>query len=515
MPVQAHVAICALLFAFIPFHFLRAEYHLTFSSYYAVPIDAYLCLFTLGGHRLFARRVGPGRRWTSWLSRRTLLTVILCVIAGSASEYYAFFAILIVALGAPLAALRARRASILATGAAVIALIGATLAADYSPTLIYEAVHGTDAQIVNRQPVESEIFSLRLMQLILPNSLDRVPGLGGADVFYNAHSAIPANESITASLGVVGAVGFLWLLAVAGIGLLGIPEGPLTGRLARDTAFASLLAFMIGTTGGIGAAFSYLVSPDIRAYNRISPFISFFALVGIGILLDGLRRYTVRRGWPERIAPAIALAVAALGIYEEVPLTSAPSYARTAAAYKSDDDFVHQIQAVAGRSASIFELPYERLPAVREGEGALYANLIGYIHSRTLKWSYGSLPGRPDDWQSSLVTQPLSLVLPSIVAAGFSGVQIDRAAYPPAQLSSILQALGSLPQGNGFTSRDGHFAFVDLAAYASRLRAQVGPGLDALRMSTLYPLATEYGGGFFAPDARRRAAPGGPGALQC
>ena len=118
---------CALLFAFIPFHFLRAEYHLTFSAYYGVPIAAYLILSTFGGKQLLARRAQPGWRWTKWLSRRTAVTVVLCVIVGMASEYYAFFGILIIAFGAPLVALRTRQIRVLATGAAVITLIGASV----------------------------------------------------------------------------------------------------------------------------------------------------------------------------------------------------------------------------------------------------------------------------------------------------------------------------------------------------------------------------------------------------
>src|SRR5206468_6337385 len=139
-----------------------------------------------------------------------------------------------------------------------------------------------------------------------------------------------------ASLGVVGAVGFLWLLAVAGLGLLGAPDRRLTGGLVRHTAFASVLAFMIGTTGGLGALVSFLVFADIRAYNRISPFISFFALIGIGVLLDGFRRLAARRSWPSAIATLVTLSVLAFGIFEEAPVTSAPSYAQSAAVYKSD-----------------------------------------------------------------------------------------------------------------------------------------------------------------------------------
>jgi phosphoglycerol transferase len=493
-------AACALLFAFIPFHFLRAEFHLTFSSYYGVPIDAYLILFTFGGRPLFARRARPGRWWAAWLSRRTLATVALCVIAGTASDYYAFFGILIIAIGTPLAALRARSSAILATGAAVIAVIGAMLVVDYSPTLIYEAVHGADAQVVQRSPVESELYSLRLIQLLLPNSLDRIHGLGSEDTYYNLNSVIGSNESTTDSLGVVGAVGFLWLLAVAGLGLLGVPEGPLTSRLVRDTALAALLAFLIGTTGGIGALFSFLIYPDIRAYNRISPFISFFALIGIGVLLDGLGRFAKGRHWPATIAPALTVGVVAFGIFEEAPLTSTPPYAQTAAAYQSDDAFVHQIQSEVGRTASIFELPYERLPAVNLGEGAQYANIVGYVHSSTLKWSYGSLPGRPDDWQSSLVTEPLSLVLPSIVAAGFTGLQIDRPALASPQLAPLLKALASLPDNRELTSLDGRYSFFDLDAYAKALRTRLGPTLTQLGAATVYPLTLNYGAGFFAPD---------------
>ena len=47
---------CAVLYAVIPYHFLRGEVHLTLSAYYAVPLGCWLILAGMGHADLFASR---------------------------------------------------------------------------------------------------------------------------------------------------------------------------------------------------------------------------------------------------------------------------------------------------------------------------------------------------------------------------------------------------------------------------------------------------------------------------
>src|SRR3712207_7344477 len=58
---------------------------------------------------------------------------------------------------------------------------------------------------------------------------------------------------------------------------------------------AALTAFLVGTTGGVSAILAWVVSPQIRGWNRLSIFIAFFALAAVALLLDALGRRSEER----------------------------------------------------------------------------------------------------------------------------------------------------------------------------------------------------------------------------
>src|SRR5947209_7141982 len=61
--ISAPVAVvCSVLFALLPYHFIRLEGHLFLTAYYAVPLGAYLMIAALTGEPLFARRPAGGSR---------------------------------------------------------------------------------------------------------------------------------------------------------------------------------------------------------------------------------------------------------------------------------------------------------------------------------------------------------------------------------------------------------------------------------------------------------------------
>jgi phosphoglycerol transferase len=92
-----------------------------------------------------------------------------------------------------------------------------------------------------------------------------------------------------------------------------------------------------------------------------------------------------------------------------------------------------------------------------------YDHFRGYVHSRTLRWSYGAMRGRAGDlWQREAATQPPEQLVETLVCAGFAGIYLDRNGYADqgeaveAELSRIL---GAAP----LVSRNGRLAFFDLS----------------------------------------------------
>jgi phosphoglycerol transferase len=120
-----------------------------------------------------------------------------------------------------------------------------------------------------------------------------------------------------------------------------------------------------------------------------------------------------------------------------------------------------------------------------------YEPLRGYLHSSTLRWSYGAIKGRPADWASQLAGRPLSYLLAAVTAAGFEGVWVDPAGFEPAMARRVGAALRSLLGAPPLLSPDRDLWFFDLRPYRARLERADSPArLAALRARTLEPPRT-------------------------
>jgi phosphoglycerol transferase len=297
----------------------------------------------------------------------------------------------------------------------------------------------------------------------------------------------------------------MWLM-VCGLGTLaglvaGFGAWSRASRRFRHATIGAALAFAVGMVGGVSSLIEDYVTPDIRAWNRISLLIAFFSLFAVALLLDSLaRRLRARRRGRVWIALVFG-AVIVFGVYEQTSPSDAPNRGSDDREYRSDATLVAEIQARLPAGASVFQLPYLPFP---EGYpdtpccGAVptyatkYESLRGYLHSTTLRWSYGAIKGRPADWSAQLAGQPLSYVLPAVVSAGFDGLWVDPAGFDPATAQRIRSALITLLGQAPITSPDRDLWFFDLRPYVARLRRSQPPArLRLLTERTLYPLRTD------------------------
>jgi phosphoglycerol transferase len=116
-----------------------------------------------------------------------------------------------------------------------------------------------------RGPGEAESYGLKISQLLLPITLHRINFFDRLKRFHNANSMVSENDS--SSLGIVGSIGFLGLLAQ----LLYRKElVPGASGLFHDLSVLNIFSVLLGTIGGFGLLFALYVSPGIRCYNRIS-----------------------------------------------------------------------------------------------------------------------------------------------------------------------------------------------------------------------------------------------------
>ena len=500
--------LCAVLFADAPYHLFRGEVHLMLSSYWSVPLGAYLILSVLDGRTMFTQRregFGVVRRW---LTRRNLFLVIVCMAIGSLGVYYAVFTALLLGAAGCAIAVRSRGWTALVHAVVLCAVIGATTFANDLPSAIYRHSHGTDALVANRLPSESEIYALKFVEMVFPVPGHRIGALDRLRVKYDSTAPV-LSEGAEESLGIVASLGLIWLLAV----VLGAAAG--AGRDApwlrphRQLGFAVMTAFLVATLGGISAVIGYVISSEIRGWDRISIVIAFFALCAVGLGIDALRR---RIGERRRLLWLAAVGVLGLvGIYDQSSREVIPPYRTLASSYGADAAFVQQIQTQVPHDAMIYQLPYIAYPENGPTVNMLdYDQMRGDVHATTgLRWSYGAIKGRPQDWAASSDGLPARTLVDGLVAAGFSGIWIDRFGYADlgaAVRSGIQAVLGAPP----IVSRDQRHWFFSLVPYAAQFKSRESQStLDGLRHALLYPPAVAWGDGYYADEGfgSRWAAP--------
>jgi hypothetical protein len=495
--------VCAVLFSLLPYHFYDNEGHLFQGAYFTVPLGCCLFIGVLAGKTLFQRsasRHGIG----AYLTWRTGVTVLACLVMGSSDNYYAIFTATLVLLATALAFLAHRNLRTLVGGTLAAVLILATVALNGLPTLIYTSEHGKDSAVGHRLPMESDMYALSLADLVLPIAGHRIEPLSQLAEEYQATATAPTGEGHSATLGLVGTVGLLGLLIAFVIRALRADRLRVSDPRYAYAALGAGLALLVGTVGGLGTIFAYVVSPQIRAWNRISVFIAFFALVGVGLMLDALRRRIGSGSPSQRWGFAACLAaVLTIGVLDQTGPSMAPAYKAEAAEYFTDARFVYAIQHQLPAGASVFQLPYvpfpENPPVDRMED---YSELIGYVHSTSLRWSYGQLKGLPSDWESVVVNEPLALMLAEVSAAGFKGIYVDTFGYADggAALTSALSSeLGVKP----LVSEDGRLLFFNMTPYNQRLHLRYTKAqFRQLEADATYPLQMNFGTGFYGPEAQ-------------
>ncbi|MFB3918336.1 MAG: hypothetical protein ACE14M_16520 [Terriglobales bacterium] len=457
----------AVLFAFAPYHFGRGQAHLQLSSYYLVPLTVLVMLWIQRGERLIDVRSGRGLvRCLAFTKRGAVAAVIFFILAGS-GVYYAFFAVTLVGASAAFSFFEHRDWRRTLAAASLIAITAVTMAISLVPNAAYIARHGANPDGITRSLSDPEVYGLRIIQMLLPVSGHRVEWLAAKKQTYNAN-AVLVNENDTAALGTAGAVGFGLLLVIS---LTGSPV-----RRHSETLLAlarlNLAAVLLGTMGGLGSVFSLFIGGTIRGYNRLSIFILFLSLTALILLLDCLWR----RSESSVVRAVLRFGLTAfllLGIYDQIGAARQPN-PEAERAFKRDAGFFGEVESRLPAHALIVQFPYAKFPespVIQRMEA--YDHFRAYLHTRTLRGTFGAMRGRHGDiWLAQTLARPLKEALPTMAAAGMSGVVVDRFGYADSG-AAVEKELAALLQTAPLVSSDGRFAFYDARLFSDLVRTSV------------------------------------------
>jgi hypothetical protein len=458
----------SLLFTFLPFHFMRGELHLWIAAYYLIPLIILVVFYLFEDNFLFGQfNDSSSGRCSSFVNRKNIFSLTVCILTAAIFVYYGFFTSFFLLVAGGCAAVSKRKWMPLFNSLLLIGVIVLFILIFNIPTFLYQHAHGVNELALVRNAQGAEIYGLKVIQLLLPIPGHRFPLFAAISRDY-AQTAPLANENQSAALGIIGSIGFIILIIWIFYRLFNshsINHNETWVKINQISTL-NLAAVLLGTIGGIGAILSYAGFTQIRSYNRISVFIAFYSILAVVLLLDFVfKKYPFPTSikW---LVPVFFVSVFCLGIYDQTSPAFIPDYYNIKTEYLNDQNFVQNIEKQFPADDMIFQLPYvpfpENDPVNKMKDYDLFR---GYLHSTTIRWSYGIMKGRDgDSWQKNIANKPLDMMTKEISLSGFNGVYVDSYGYTDSG-KELVASLTSLLGVSPLVSDNGRLYFFDMAPY--------------------------------------------------
>jgi hypothetical protein len=450
----------ACAFALSPFFFHRSLSHLTLACSWPVPLAILVVAWAYG------------RRGLVWRTRRFRWALSIVVVVGLHNIYFA--ALFAQFLGfAWLGQWLVRRSPRAATGALVLLLaLFAVVAADNAHLLLQRAALGPAAPL-QRPYGNLERYALKPLELVLPMGDGAIVPWRAAGASYRRR-ALVRGEMGPGYLGLAGVAALVALAVVTVVATLRRPRRPVP---LAALAVAWILAYSV--VGGVNGLLGLSGFVWLRAASRNSIWILALVLLW-GVLAISRTRLARRRA----ASVAGAVLVGALTLADQLPPRTSPAVIREVREHvASDASFARSLGAALPPGAMLFQLPVLDFPEGRQVLGASdYEHLRPYLHSRQLRFSYGSDKGRPREaWQRQVESLEPAAMARALERMGFAGIIANRKAYPDEgrELRDALAASGWL---ESWESPDRDFLFVRLrpdAAPASPEQVLVAVGASS------------------------------------
>lgn len=444
----------ALVYAFLPFAFMRNVEHLTLTSYYFVPLAILMAVWIYEDECFMI----PGKDFFRYKKNYAGLAMAF-LIANEGIGYWQIFACFYIFIATLAGLIRNKDKKIIKRGLVSLAAIVFFVIIACIPelyTMFTKHSNGVEARL--RNIGNSEVYCLKIIQLLLPVNGHHIPALESLIESYN--TGVPLiNENQSSYLGMIGVLGFLFLLFWL---LTGKKENTQLKKRLDVLADMNIFTLVLATIGGFGTVVFVLGVHIIRGYNRISVFIAFICITAVCLLAEEfaekLKRMLYRVIYAAGVGVVVLLTIAEQN--PDVPVT----YEENIEKWNSDSAFIQEIETRLPEGAAVFQLPYVDFP---ESAGACemgpLSHYIGYIHSNRLKWSFGSMLGTETaEWYERTAALDVKRMIAEVQAKGFSGIYINRTGYEEPEAAQLeiqfINLLGEQP----VVSEDGRLMFFKL-----------------------------------------------------
>lgn len=348
-----------------------------------------------------------------------------------------------------------RRQANLETGILSLSLAGFAFLAMNWDTIGYGLAHGKNPTATPRGYFQTEMAALKPLELVMPPPTHHAEWLADWGRKY-ATSAFVRGELFSPYLGVVGVLALGWLSGEFVRHIMNRRRDP--RRLPPHLAQIAWV-FLYSVIGGLNCIIGLFGILYFRSANRYSIFISAICLLFAASAMSRLtRRWDTFARW------GVALLITVVGLWDQLPRTpEAGEKIRIQAAIANDRAFAADMEKRLPPGTMVFQLPVMRFPEGGPvGEVTEYEMLRPYYFTRTLRFSFGSMQGRPrENWQFETERMPAEEAVRRLESHGFGAIYLDRRGLQD-RGEKWLAALKGLGRGEPFQDSSGNLVCIAL-----------------------------------------------------
>ncbi|MEO7600392.1 MAG: hypothetical protein ABIV50_15775 [Opitutus sp.] len=393
----------ALLFSFSSYNF-RWGVTVSFSLTFFVPVLLLFCAWVA--------RSAPAVKARPW----TWVGCGLGAWLGGANPYLSFFASQLIAGALLLQYVRGRDRARSRAGWKALGVLAVSFLLHYA-AYFTATTEGEHRITLSRSYAGSEIYALKLADLLIPASDHPIPVLAQIGRAYHAQTAL-RTEFFVNYLGFAGVAGLALLLAAALRAIVRARRSP------PDAALGVMWTLLFSAVGGVNSLLALGGLDLFRASNRNSVFILCWALFYFG-------SWCQRRWQPSfpLLRFGVPLAIVLLSVADGLPKLRAEKLLQENSAILSNHQSVlGRLEKQLGSNANVFQLPATLFPesgtVVLMGD---YEHFLPYLTSTSLRFSYGALRGTAlSRTLRSMSRVSAGIMKDELESAGFSAIWVDR-----------------------------------------------------------------------------------------
>ncbi|MDR1908148.1 MAG: hypothetical protein LBQ43_04805 [Holosporales bacterium] len=245
------------------------------------------------------------------------------------------------------------------------------------------------AENMMRHPAEADYYGLRIRDLLTPVDINPRSMLRRVSRKVSAADYPLSTENMAAKLGTLFSLGFLLLfINLFSMGRIGFGQKQEPPYI---TSFALLVTACVlwSTIGGFGSIFNLLISPSVRALNRISLYIAFYCAATMAVIFSHLESKFTKAKRSKCIWSFCMVSLLVYGLYDQRVWKKLPDYSK-------DDSLTYtreildKVQETLPNGTNFLYMPFcsitSLLPSAVEA-GLYFGELLPYLLSDGYNWS--------------------------------------------------------------------------------------------------------------------------------